>query len=52
MELLCEVSDREIFENESEYENYITTFHKKNNKCFFLKNILLIMLKWMNSIKF
>ena len=33
MEILCEVCDREIFENESEYEKYITTLRKRKDKC-------------------
>ena len=33
MKLLCAVCDREIFENESEYENYLTTLRKTNDNC-------------------
>ena len=36
-ELLCKVCDREIFENESDYENYITTLRKGNDKFFYKK---------------
>ena len=34
MEFLFKVCDREIFENELEYGNYITTLRKKNDKGF------------------
>ena len=37
MALLCKVCDREIFENESENKNYMTTLRKKNDKCFYTK---------------
>ena len=32
MELLCPVCDRSIIENESEYDEYMTTMRKKNDK--------------------
>ena len=35
MDLLCKVCDREIIENESEYNNYIATLRKRNDKCFY-----------------
>ena len=35
--LLCEICDREKFENESELNNYLATFCKKNDESFFMK---------------
>ena len=37
MELLCKVCDREMFENESEYEKYITTLRRKKYRCSYEK---------------
>ena len=34
MSLLCEVCDRSIIENESEYIEYVATLRKKNDKNF------------------
>ena len=38
MEILCKVCAREIFENESECNNFLATLLKRNDKCFY-KNI-------------
>ena len=35
MELLCPVWDRSIIENESEYENYLSTMRKKDDKSLY-----------------
>ena len=51
MEFRCNVCDRSILENESEFKEYLATLRKKNDKSFF-KKILLIMLLWMNPIKY
>ena len=32
MDLLCEVCDRSIIDNESEYYNYLATLSKKDDK--------------------
>ena len=40
MDLLCKVCDREIIENESEYNNYIATLRKRNDKCFYKHNTI------------
>ena len=37
MDLLCPVCDRSIFENESEYHEYLATLGKKNHKSFYNK---------------
>ena len=34
MDLLCDVCDRSIIENDSEYYNYLATLHKKDDKSF------------------
>ena len=46
MSLLCEVCDRSIIENQSEYYNYLATLRKKDDKSFY-KKMLLIILIWM-----
>ena len=38
MSLLCEVCDRRIIENESEYKDYIATMRKKNDKSLYKKH--------------
>ena len=35
MELLCPVCDRSIIENQSEYENYLSTMRKKDDKSLY-----------------
>ena len=35
MDLLCKVCDREFFEDESEYNNYLVTLRKKNDKSLY-----------------
>ena len=37
MDLLCEVCDRSIIENESEFMNYLATLRKKGDKCLYKK---------------
>ena len=37
MNILCKVCDRSIFENESEYKNYLSTMRKKNDKSLYNK---------------
>ena len=37
MYLLCKVCDSEILENESEYNNYLATLRKRNDKCLYKK---------------
>ena len=51
MDLHFKVSDRPIIENESEYIDYIATLRKKDDKKTY-KKMLLLMLIWMNLIKF
>ena len=51
MELFCTVCDREIIENESEYKNYIVSLNKNDDKSIY-KKMLLIILIWMNLIKY
>ena len=38
MDFLCELCDQSIIENHSEYNNYLATLRKKNDK-FYKKNI-------------
>ena len=40
MDLLCEVCDRPIIENESEYMNYLTTLRKENDESLFKKHTI------------
>ena len=35
MDLLCPTCDRSIIENESEYENFLATRRKRNNKNYY-----------------
>ena len=35
MDILCKVCDKDIIENESEYNNYIATLRKKDNKSIY-----------------
>ena len=51
MDYLCQVCDREIIENESEYKIYIASLRKKMIKLY-IKNMLLIILIWMELIKY
>ena len=37
MDLLCKVYDREIFEKESERNNYIATLRRRNDKGLYTK---------------
>ena len=37
MDYLCQVCDREIIENESEYKNYIASLRKKDDKNIYKK---------------
>ena len=37
MDLLCEVCDRSIIDNESEYNKYLATLRKENHKFFYKK---------------
>ena len=41
MELLCEVCDRSIIANESEYQECLTTMRKKNDKSIYNKNTII-----------
>ena len=38
MDLVCEVRDRRINENQSEYNIYLATLHNKHDKSFFKKH--------------
>ena len=51
MDLLCDVCDKDIIENKNEYKSYIASLHKKDDKTY-IKNMLLIILIWMNLIKY
>ena len=51
MDLLCEVCDRPIIENESEYYNYLARLRKNMIKMY-IKNILFLLLIWMRLIKY
>ena len=35
MDFFCKVCDREIFEKESERNNYLASLRKRNDKCFY-----------------
>ena len=35
-ELLCEVCDREVFKNEFEYKEYISTLYKKKDRSLYM----------------
>ena len=37
MSLLCNVCDRSVIENESEYKKYLTTLRQKNDRSFYKK---------------
>ena len=39
MSILCKACDRSIFENESEYNEYLFTLRKRNNKTYTINNI-------------
>ena len=41
MDYLCQVCDREIIENESDYKNYIATPHKKDDKSINKKYVII-----------
>ena len=43
MDYLCQVCDREIIENESEYKIYIATLHKKDDKSIYKKDVINII---------
>ena len=51
MELLCEVCDRSVIENKSEFIEYMDVLRKKNDESIY-KKILLIILTLTNSIKY
>ena len=51
MNLHCEVCDRSIIENQSEYNKYVATLLKENDESLY-KKILLIKLIWMKLIKY
>ena len=40
MDYLCQVCDREIIENESEYKNYIPSLRKKDDKSIYKKYVI------------
>ena len=40
MDLLCEVCDRLIVENESEYNKYVATLRKENDKSIYKKYVI------------
>ena len=52
MDLLCEVCDRSIIEKQSEYNDYLATLRKKDDKSLYIKSILLITLIWMKLIEY
>ena len=37
MDYLCQVCDQSLIENPSEYQHYLDTSHKKNDKSFYIK---------------
>ena len=37
MDYICQVCDRSLIENPSEYEYYLTTSHKKNDNSLYIK---------------
>ena len=37
MDYICQYCDRLLIENPNEYENYLTTSHKKNDKNLYIK---------------
>ena len=37
MVFICQYCDRLLIENPDEYENYLTTSHKKNDKNFYIQ---------------
>ena len=39
MEFLCELFDRSIIENESEYNEFLATLRKKNDKSLYIQKI-------------
>ena len=51
MIFFCTQCDRSIIESETECIEYLATLRKKNDKSLYNK-ILLIMLMWLNLIKF
>ena len=51
MSFLCEVCDRSIFENQSEYMNYLATMRKKNDESLFKKhNVNIINLEEVEKV--
>ena len=51
MDFLCEVCDRSLIENPSEYQVCLTTLRKKDDKSLY-KKMLLKTLIWMNVVKY
>ena len=37
MDYICQVCDRSLIKNPSEYEYYLTTSHKKNDNSLYIK---------------
>ena len=37
MDYICQVCDRSLIENSSEYEQYLSTSHKKNDNSLYIK---------------
>ena len=40
MDYICQYCDRLLIENPDEYENYLTTAHKKNDKNLYKKHTI------------
>ena len=51
MDYICQYCDRFLIENPEEYENYLTTSRKKNDKNLYT-NFTIIILALTNSIKY
>ena len=51
MTLLCEVCDRSIIKNQSEYYDYLATLRKKDDKSLYKKYTINILI-WMKLIKY
>ena len=43
MDYICQVCDRSLIENPSEYQHYLATSHKKNDKSLYIKHTINII---------
>ena len=41
MKIFCNLCDREIIENKSEYNNFVATLRKRNDECFYKQNTII-----------